>query len=589
MPAWLGRLTRLRWLSLPGNRLAGAIPDALAGLANLEALYLGGNALTGPLPAWLGNLARLRRLSLRDNDLTGAIPDALGRLANLERLDLAYAWGLSGPLPAGLERSRLELLDVFVTGACAPAAWRDWLATISFYGPLCGPAADVTVDVAVLHTGAAREAAGGAAELAAEIDLMIAETNQAYEASGLDLRVALVETSEVAYAETDDALVDVRRLRHPSDGLLDEAHAVRDRAGADLVHLIIGRAEEVCGIAYRPGAFGLTVQGCGGLTFAHELGHNLGLRHDRYQAHHNEGGAPPHPAYGYVNPGGSEAGALRSSRWRTVMAYNRRCSEVYTYCSRLLRFSNPRQGHNGEPLGVAYPGDGWGAAGASDAAAVLAATGPAAALWRHRPTGENGRPAVTGVLPDRRLVPGGALVADVSHAFADPDGDVLAYAASSSSPGVVAVRAAGRRVTLTAVREGAAAIRVTATDPGGLSAARSFTATVTATVPAPFTDDPVVPGATPIRAVHFTELRARIDAVRRGLGLAPYRWTNPDLQPGVTSVRLRHVLELREALAAAYAASGRAAPRWNDPLPLTRTPIRAVHLTGLRAAVTALE
>ena len=113
---------------------------------------------------------------------------------------------------------------------------------------------------------------------------------------------------------------------------------------------------------------------------------------------------------------------------------------------------------------------------------------------------------------------------------------------------------------------------------------------VTATAPAPFSDDPIVPGATPIRAVHFAELRARTDAVRRGLGLAPFPWTNPVLRAGTTPVRLAHLLELREALAAAYAASGRAAPRWNDPLPSTgRTRIRAVHLTELRAGVVALE
>ena len=66
---------------------------------------------------------------------------------------------------------------------------------------------------------------------------------------------------------------------------------------------------------------------------------------------------------------------------------------------------------------------------------------------------------------------------DVSLAFIDPDGDDLAYTVSSSAPQVVAVLAVGARLTLTAVARGAATIRVTATDPGGLIATQLFTVT----------------------------------------------------------------------------------------------------------------
>ena len=193
-----------------------------------------------------------------------------------------------------------------------------------------------------------------------------------------------------------------------------------------------------------------------------------------------------------------------------------------------------------------------------------------------------------GRLPDRSLTLHGALTVDVSPAFADPDGDPLSYASSSSSPGVVAVSATGARVTLTAVGEGAATVRVTATDLGGLSAAQSFGVVVAAR--APFTDAPIVPGVTPVRAVHFTELRSRIDALRAGTGLGRFAWTDPVLRAGVTPVRSVHLLELREALSEAYASAGRAAPRWADASPSTgSTPIRALHLTELRAAVLALE
>ena len=49
-------------------------------------------------------------------------------------------------------------------------------------------------------------------------------------------------------------------------------------------------------------------------------------------------------------------------------------------------------------------------------------------------------------------------------------------------------------------------------------------------------------------------------------------------------------IELRSALVEAYRAAGRAAPRWTDASPSAGTsPIRAAHVTELRAAVLALE
>lgn len=108
--------------------------------------------------------------------------------------------------------------------------------------------------------------------------------------------------------------------------------------------------------------------------------------------------------------------------------------------------------------------------------------------------------------------------------------------------------------------------------------------------PMPFTDYPLRPGVTPIRAVHFTELRTRIDALRVAAGLPRFQWTDQVLRPGVTLVRLVHLIELREALAVVYAAGGRAAPRWTDAASVGGTmPIKAAHLTELRTAVVALE
>ena len=201
----------------------------------------------------------------------------------------------------------------------------------------------------------------------------------------------------------------------------------------------------------------------------------------------------------------------------------------------------------------------------------------------------NGPPVAVGTLAPLRIgVDEGAVTVEVSGAFRDPDGDRLTYAATSSAPAVATAAVSGSTVTVTPVAPGTATVTATATDTGGSNTAATQTFGVT--VPRPFTDHPIVPGVTPVKAVHFTELRARIDALRRGAGLAPFAWTDRVLTAGVTRVRLAHLLELRSALGPAYAASGRSAPGWTDASPAGgATPIRAAHLLELRAAVTALE
>jgi len=106
--------------------------------------------------------------------------------------------------------------------------------------------------------------------------------------------------------------------------------------------------------------------------------------------------------------------------------------------------------------------------------------------------------------------------------------------------------------------------------------------------PTPFTDDPLTPGVSVIKALHITELRARVDAVRIALGLGGFAWTDI-LSPGVTLIRAQHLVELRQALAEAYSAAGQAPPTYADPDLTIGTGIKHLHISELRAAVLALE
>ena len=202
----------------------------------------------------------------------------------------------------------------------------------------------------------------------------------------------------------------------------------------------------------------------------------------------------------------------------------------------------------------------------------------------------NRGPMAVGTLRDQAMGLDGVAVMDVGRAFRDPDGDPLTYRATSSAPAVASVTVSGSTVTVRAAATGAATVTVTATDAAGSNTSATLAFRVTVRERTAFTDDPIVPGATPIRSVHFTELRERIDLLRTAAELEPFSWTDPILAAGVTPVRLIHLLQLRRALAEAYGASGRPAPTYTDPAPAPgNTMIRAVHLTELRAAVVALQ
>ena len=102
-----------------------------------------------------------------------------------------------------------------------------------------------------------------------------------------------------------------------------------------------------------------------------------------------------------------------------------------------------------------------------------------------------------------------------------------------------------------------------------------------------FTDDPIVAGETPVRAVHFTELRGRIDALRTAHGLGRFPWTDPSLAAGVTRVRGVHMSELRTALGQVYDAASRTIGFGTEPVQ-AGWEIRAAHINELRRAVEAL-
>ena len=90
----------------------------------------------------------------------------------------------------------------------------------------------------------------------------------------------------------------------------------------------------------------------------------------------------------------------------------------------------------------------------------------------------NRAPQPVSTIPAQALNPGGTAAINAALYFTDPDGDALAYSATSSNTSVAGVSVSGSIVTITAVANGSATITITARDPGGLSATQRANVTV---------------------------------------------------------------------------------------------------------------
>ena len=90
----------------------------------------------------------------------------------------------------------------------------------------------------------------------------------------------------------------------------------------------------------------------------------------------------------------------------------------------------------------------------------------------------NRGPVAVGSIEDRQLDVGDSTTIGVSALFTDPEGDALAFGATSSDTSVARAEVAGGSLVLAAIAKGVATVTVTASDPGGDTADLSFAVTV---------------------------------------------------------------------------------------------------------------
>ena len=201
------------------------------------------------------------------------------------------------------------------------------------------------INVLVAYTPKAKAAY---ADMDGLITLAVDEANQSYIKSNIPITLNLVHKYQVKYTESGSFDTDLANFRTNGDGKMDEVHAKRNTYKADVAVLIIDNSS-YCGLASAimantNTAFATVAYNCatGYYSFAHEIGHLQGARHDA-AADSSSGPVCVNYDHGYLNTAKS---------WRTIMAYNN-ASCAGGSCTRIQYWSNPSVKYMGDPTGVA--------------------------------------------------------------------------------------------------------------------------------------------------------------------------------------------------------------------------------------------
>jgi hypothetical protein len=149
-----------------------------------------------------------------------------------------------------------------------------------------------TIDVLVVYTREAREAAADSGGIESQIRQSVQMTNESFLHSQIPAWINLAHTQEIDYTEITDMEKTRNDLQNNNDGIMDTVHFLRDQFSADIVILIIeyGNRTNTTGFSnimrqvtpsFESLAFCVVKRNAAyqNLIFPHEIGHILGARH----------------------------------------------------------------------------------------------------------------------------------------------------------------------------------------------------------------------------------------------------------------------------------------------------------------------